>query len=114
MRRYAWSKNIRVSTIEKARRTICCLEAAVIQKLPGISIEMLVGPGRECSRVKSSIKVSLLADGPDGLISEGLTLSACFTGLNEGRLLLRFADRRLSTSRFLGRLIAAPAAPLRT
>ena len=71
-------------------------------------------PGRECSSVKSSTKVSLLARVPSGLISEGLALSACPTGLNECRLLFRLADRRSLPSHFLRRFIATPVVRLRT
>lgn len=78
--------------------------------MPEISIEVAWRPWRECSRIKSSIKVTLLAQGRSGLISEEWTLSACPTGLDESRLLLDLADRQLFASHFLGRLIAAPVA----
>jgi hypothetical protein len=55
----------------------------MIQKLPEISIEVVLRPRRECSSVKSSTKVGLLSHGPSGLISEEFALSACSTGLNE-------------------------------
>jgi hypothetical protein len=86
----------------------------MVQKLPEISIEAICKPGRECSRVKSSAKVNLLAHGLCGFISEGLALWACPTCLNEGRLLLQLAGRRLFASHFLRSLIAAPIVRLLT
>ena len=82
--------------------------------MPEISIEVMWRPRRECSRVKSSTKVGLLARGPSGLITEGLALSACPAGLNECRLLLRLADRRVSASHFMRMLIAVPVVRLRS
>ena len=95
-------------------RTNRSFDAVVVQKQPESSNEAMCGPGRECSRVKSSTKVSLLAGGPSGLISGGLALSACPTGLNECRPWLRLAVRRFVASRFLRRLIALPVIQLRT
>jgi hypothetical protein len=81
----------------------------MVQKLPEISIEVVWIPGRECSSVKSSTKVSLLARGPFGLISEEFALSGCSTGL----VFLGLADRR-SCVAFMRRLIAGPVVRLRT
>lgn len=86
----------------------------MVQKLPEISIEAICGPERECSRVKSSTKVSLPARVASGLISEELALPDCSTGLDERRPLLRLTHRRLFEAHFLRRFIAAPMVQLRT
>lgn len=72
-------------------RTNHSLDAVVVQNMPAISIEAIRESGRECSRVKSSTKVSLPAHDLSGLISEEPALWACPAGLNGGCLLLRLA-----------------------
>lgn len=83
-------------------------EKVVVQKLPESSIEAICHPGRECSSVKSSTKVSLLAMGLSAVISEELAPSACPGGLDNRRRPFRLADGQSSASYFLRRFIAPP------
>jgi hypothetical protein len=95
-------------------RTNRSKNAVAVQKMPEITIEATWRRWKECSRIKSSIKVTLLVRSPPGLISEEWTLSSCPNGLDESLLLSGLADRRSCVSRFLGRLITAPVVPMRT
>lgn len=91
-----------------------CVNECVFQKLPEISIELMCGPGRECSIMKSSAKDSLLARDLTGLILEESALRAFDTGLDESRMSIWFATRRFLASHFFSIVIASPAVPLRT
>lgn len=55
-------------------------------------------------------KVTRVAFGLAGMISEQSALGACPTSRDECRLFSEFEDKRLGVSHFLGRLITAPVA----
>jgi hypothetical protein len=82
--------------------------------MPAISIEVICPPRRECSRVKSSKKVSRTARDRSGQTSEELALPTSPTGLDDCLLLFGLAGRRLFALHFLERIIAAPFIALRT
>jgi hypothetical protein len=56
-------------TLEESAKTISRKDANTVQKLPDISIEVIRMLGRECSSMKSSAKVSLLARVLSGVFS---------------------------------------------
>jgi hypothetical protein len=61
----------------------CCGSLGAVPALAEIPIRVMRRPKWECSSMKSSAKVSLLALVPSGLIPEELVLSAWPAGLNE-------------------------------
>lgn len=80
----------------------------MVQKIPEISIGAKRRPESECSSVKSSAKVSLLARDLSGFISGALALPVRVAGPNERRLMLLLADRWPFASHFLRMIIADP------
>jgi hypothetical protein len=114
---YQVSKKL-AAKINNASPAFCRIDrnfdAGVVQKQPGTSIEVMRGPRRVCSSVKSWRKVSLLPDGFSNFISEGLALSPWHAGLYDCRLLLALAAKRFVTTHFLARLIATPVVWLST
>jgi hypothetical protein len=82
--------------------------------MPEISIESICRAREECSRVKSSTKVSLVTNGPFCLISEEMTPPARPNGLSGCRHLSRSMDKRFSRTHSFKRLMAAPVVWLRS
>lgn len=82
------------------------------QKTPEISVAVMRRLPIECSSVKSSTKANLPARSSPDLVSERFSFSVQSTAMNNLRLSLQPAGRRLLTVEFLRRLILAPFARL--
>ena len=83
------------------------------KKIPAISVEVICTRWKQCSRMKSSKKVSRTARGRSGLTSEELALPACPTDLDDWLLLFGLAGRRLFALH-LERVISAPVVRFRS
>lgn len=111
----ARSRSLQMGQFIPALRSTKLTSAVPVQKMPPISIELLRRPWRQCSRVKSSRKVNLVACGSADLISEQSAVRASPTAFSaQYPLFSGSAHRRLRVSRFGGRLIAAPVAWMRS